>query len=287
MRSFTLFLVFSALAGTAHAQAGLSTTLRSIFGGSPTTEPAPAAPKPADPGLSLKPAAIPAAAPLAVPAVPAALPAAAPATAPVAVPAATAPAAPAVAATPATPAPPPAPSAASPTVVALPSTPAPAGLSLLLLPASGAVTAQFADSAGQPAQVQVNIDDAALQNALIRFTLEPLYVRTGVPQWDTDLRSRPWFDPRGHAHASFVASGARQVAPGEYEAQGTLTMKGFARTVTARIRMTQSGAIRVVQGEIPFMRADFRLGEAHWSDPALMAANAAFRFRVESGTRND
>ena len=158
---------------------------------------------------------------------------------------------------------------------------------MVLLPPGGPVTAQFANSAGHPAQILVQIDDAALQNAMIRFTFETLYVRTGVPQWDADLRSRPWFDPRGHARASFTANGARLMAPGEYEAQGTLSIKGYARTVTARIRVAQSGAMRVVQGEIPFMRADFRLGEAQWSDPALMAANAAFRFRLESGAGND
>jgi polyisoprenoid-binding protein YceI len=76
-----------------------------------------------------------------------------------------------------------------------------------------------------------------------------------------------------------VTSSVRAVGAGKYEASGALTIKGITRDVAAPLTLTESAGLRIVEGQLPIKRLQFKVGEGHWSDIETVADEVVVRFR--------
>ena len=150
------------------------------------------------------------------------------------------------------------------------------GLAFTVRTATGHVDARFSSNTGVPASFNLGFDAAQPQAASAAFEIESLGLRSTVPAWDVELRTPHWFDPRRYPRAKFAASGARSLGAGRYEMTGTLSLKGVTQDVMFIFSETPTPTGTVIDGEMPFKRAQFRLGD----ESALAGEDVSFRVRI-------
>ena len=150
------------------------------------------------------------------------------------------------------------------------------GLAFTVRTATGHVDARFSSNTGVPASFNLGFDAAQPQAASAAFEIESLGLRSTVPAWDVELRTPHWFDPRRYPRAKFAASGARSLGAGRYEMTGKLSLKGITQDVTFIFSETPTPTGTVIDGEMPFKRAQFRLGD----ESALAGEDVSFRVRI-------
>jgi polyisoprenoid-binding protein YceI len=64
-----------------------------------------------------------------------------------------------------------------------------------------------------------------------------------------------------------------------YEATGALTIKGATQNVVAPFTLSEANGVRVVEGQFPLKRLQFRIGEGAWSDTDTVADEVLVKFR--------
>jgi len=101
----------------------------------------------------------------------------------------------------------------------------------------------------------------------------------GNEEGETEARRPLWFDVARFPRARFVTSSVRAVGADKYEASGALTIKGITRDVAAPLTLTESAGLRIVEGQLPIKRLQFKVGEGHWSDIETVADEVVVRFR--------
>lgn len=109
--------------------------------------------------------------------------------------------------------------------------------------------------------------------------LEPASVDTGLPEVDTALRDREFFEtaryPRiSYTGASADAGAARQLA------RGTLEIKGRRREVEVALSLRRDGGGPVVRGSFNLNRLDYGIGTGEWSDTKWLGAEVKVDFNV-------
>jgi len=78
-----------------------------------------------------------------------------------------------------------------------------------------------------------------LTKAKISFTAQVTSINTGNETRDKDLRSARFFDVATYPNITFKSSAVTEVAKGQYNVTGTLTMHGVSNTIV--IPITQKG----------------------------------------------
>jgi len=101
----------------------------------------------------------------------------------------------------------------------------------------------------------------------------------GNEEGETEVRRPLWFDVERFPKARFVTSSVKAVGAGKYETSGALTIKGITRDVVAPLTLSESAGLRVVEGQLPIKRLQFKVGEGHWSDIETVADEVVVRFR--------
>jgi polyisoprenoid-binding protein YceI len=101
----------------------------------------------------------------------------------------------------------------------------------------------------------------------------------GNPEGETEARRKPWLNVAAFPKARFVAASVRPTGPGKYEAAGPLTIKGTTVSITAAFTLVDAGGMRVVEGQFPLRRLQFRIGDGPWSDTDTVADEVVVRFR--------
>jgi polyisoprenoid-binding protein YceI len=71
----------------------------------------------------------------------------------------------------------------------------------------------------------------------------------------------------------------KQVAPGKFEATGTLSIKGTTRDIVAPFTLVDAAGTRTVEGQFPLKRLQYKIGEGPWSDTDTVADEVLVRFR--------
>ncbi len=102
----------------------------------------------------------------------------------------------------------------------------------------------------------------------------------GDPGWNADIQAPSWFNTRQFPKASFVASGAKALGGGRFEAPAKFTMKGVTRDVTASFTAQLESGGTLLEGTVPLKRTDFKVGDGAWADTSVVANDVAVRFKV-------
>lgn len=100
-------------------------------------------------------------------------------------------------------------------------------------------------------------------HALVRIDLAS--ARTGDAQRDAALPQKEWFDVGSASQARFEASRFVDKGGGDYEAVGTLTLRGASRPLTLPFHLTLDGGRARAAGRITLVRTAFGVGQGPWA----------------------
>jgi polyisoprenoid-binding protein YceI len=105
-------------------------------------------------------------------------------------------------------------------------------------------------------------------------------VDLGDPGWNSDMQGPAWFGTRKFPAATFVATGAKALGGGRFEAAAKFTMKGVTRDVVATFTAKTEAAGTLLEGAVPLKRTEFGVGDGAWTDTSVVANDVAVRFKV-------
>ena len=119
------------------------------------------------------------------------------------------------------------------------------------------------------AAITFDPDDLAASKAIVRIDLSS--ASTGNAAYDKTLASADWLDTARSATASFESILFRSVAPGRYEADGTLEMRGAKLPVTLVFNLRIDGDTAWMSGRASLKRLDFGIGKKSDADGAWVS----------------
>ncbi len=133
----------------------------------------------------------------------------------------------------------------------------------------------------------IRFDPANLDSSSADVTIQTGSARDGVPLHDQSLPQAEWFDVANHPTATFRTTRIRHRDGNEYEARGTLTIKGKAIDVDLPFTLTINGNRAVMAGRVTVRRDEADLGMD--SDPSAeyVSRDIIVDVHVEATARRD
>lgn len=131
----------------------------------------------------------------------------------------------------------------------------------------------------------VAFDPAKPEATRAEFEVELGSIDLGNPDGETEAKRKLWLNVDAFPKARFVATSVKQTGPGKYLAEGDLTIKGTTQKIVAPLAMTEAGGSRVVEGQFPLKRLQYKIGEGQWSDTDTVADEVLVRFRFTLPTK--
>jgi len=125
---------------------------------------------------------------------------------------------------------------------------------------------------------QVRFDPARPAKAQAAIDLDLASIDTGSDEANEEVAGKAWFDTRQFPQAHFVSTGMRALGGNRYEVNGTISIKGRTREVSAPFTFTPGAAQSAFDGEFVLRRADFGIGEGAWADFGTVANEIQVRF---------
>jgi len=125
----------------------------------------------------------------------------------------------------------------------------------------------------------VAFDPAKPEATKAEFEVDLASIDMGSEEGDTEAKRKPWLNIEVFPKATFVADSVKASGPGKYVATGKLTIKGISQPITAPFTLADSAGARVVEGQFPLKRLQFKIGEGPWADTDTVADEIVVRFR--------
>jgi polyisoprenoid-binding protein YceI len=125
----------------------------------------------------------------------------------------------------------------------------------------------------------VSFDPKKPEATKAEFEVDLASIDLGSVEGDTEVKKKAWLDVPGFPKAKFVASSVKSLGGNRYEATGALTIKGATQNVVAPFTLSEANGVRVVEGQFPLKRLQFRIGEGAWSDTDTVADEVLVKFR--------
>ncbi|WP_126173545.1 YceI family protein [Altericroceibacterium xinjiangense] len=103
-------------------------------------------------------------------------------------------------------------------------------------------------------------DPQALDQSRVAVTIDTASAATGDPTKDGALPEADWFNSERYPQATFTSTAIREVSPGNYIADGTLSLKGQDVPVSLPFTVAIEGNRAVANGSLTFDRTQLGLG---------------------------
>jgi polyisoprenoid-binding protein YceI len=131
----------------------------------------------------------------------------------------------------------------------------------------------------------VAFDPAKPEATKAEFEVDLASIDLGNAEGETEAKRKLWLNVDAFPKAKFVAASVKQTAPGKYLAEGNLTIKGTTQKISVPLTMTEAAGARVVEGQFPLKRLQYKIGEGQWSDTDTVADEVLVRFRFTLHTK--
>jgi polyisoprenoid-binding protein YceI len=89
---------------------------------------------------------------------------------------------------------------------------------------------------------------------------------TGDKQRDSALPSSDWFDIKKQPQAQFEATTFAAKGGNNYDAIGSLTIRGIKKSVTMPFTLDLTGGLAHAKGQLDIVRSDFGVGQGDWAE---------------------
>lgn len=113
---------------------------------------------------------------------------------------------------------------------------------------------------------QIHFDPAAIADAHFDVSIDIASADTANSERDETMLGADFFDSAKFSKAHFVTSKFRQLSPGKFEADATLTIRD--KTMPVKFPFTWSGDAKaaVLDAKVTLDRLAFGLGSGEWED---------------------
>jgi polyisoprenoid-binding protein YceI len=127
---------------------------------------------------------------------------------------------------------------------------------------------------------QVALDPRKPEAGQVVLRIQMDSVSFAAPEVTAEAQRPVWLDTARFPQAVFQSTTIKPAGGGRYEMSGKLTLKGQSHDMVVPIALAQSGPKGTATGQFTVQRNDFRIGEAEWTDPSLVAPEVQVRFRI-------
>lgn len=88
----------------------------------------------------------------------------------------------------------------------------------------------------------------------------------GDEAYNAEVRKKGWFDSAAYPKAVFRSTSIKPGPAGQFDATGSLTIKGKAVMLTVPVKVSSSGTSTIFDGTLIVSRKAFGIGEPVWDD---------------------
>jgi polyisoprenoid-binding protein YceI len=127
---------------------------------------------------------------------------------------------------------------------------------------------------------QVKFDPAKPGDGSAQFSVDMASYDLGDESYNDQVRGKDWFDAKTFPQATFVSSAIAPAGNNQFKVTGKLTIKGKSQTVVVPVTVTQQGATRAFDGDLPIQRTQFDIGTGEWKDTSVVADEVVIKFHI-------
>jgi len=111
----------------------------------------------------------------------------------------------------------------------------------------------------------IDFKEDAVDEASVTATIYLSSVFAGDKERDAALPGKEWFDVKKFPKAVFQSDDFVKTSDGQYEARGTLSMKGKSQPLTLPFTLDIDGARAEMEGKVTIDRTIWEVGTGNWS----------------------
>lgn len=149
----------------------------------------------------------------------------------------------------------------------------------------GALSGKNFDGHFKNWQAEISFDPANPSAGHAKVTIDMASAVTGDRQRDTALPEADWFDVKKNPQAVFEAAGFTAKGGNQFEAVGSLTIRGMKKAVTMPFTLDIIGNNAHAKGKLDIVRTDYGVGQGEWTDGAYVALNVGIVFDLEAARK--
>lgn len=112
----------------------------------------------------------------------------------------------------------------------------------------------------------IRLDPENLSGAMIEARIDMASVDAGSTDRNDALPTNDWFAVKKFPEATFQSSEITSLGGGQYEAAGTLTIKGTSQPATLPFTLTIEGDTAMATGTLELSRTDYDVGTGAYKD---------------------
>ena len=127
---------------------------------------------------------------------------------------------------------------------------------------------------------KINFDPNKPETAKAEIIVDIASIDVGGPDGNAEAKKKPWFDLAATPKASFVASSVKALGGGKFETRGKLTIKGISRDVVGTMNAKASGNDLLLEGSVPLLRLQYKLGDGIWADTGTVADEVMVKYKL-------
>lgn len=124
----------------------------------------------------------------------------------------------------------------------------------------------------------VSFDPTSLVASKAEISIDTASFDIGDEDYNAEVRKKEWLDSTAHPQATFTSTAVKSLGGNQYEATGTLSLKGKSETLTVPFTVKTEGAQRIFAGEVPLSRKTFVIGDKEWDE--VLADKVLVRFKL-------
>lgn len=127
-------------------------------------------------------------------------------------------------------------------------------------------------------QAQIEFDKSDLSKARAHVIIDMTSASTADRQRDSAMPGSDWFDAKKFPQAIFDAANFTSKGGNQYEALGTLEIRGFKKNVTLPFTLDITGDDAHAVGKLDILRTDFGVGQGEWTDGSIVGLTVSVTF---------
>ncbi|TWB43292.1 YceI family protein [Nitrospirillum pindoramense] len=136
----------------------------------------------------------------------------------------------------------------------------------------------------------IDFDPANPATGHATVTIDMASAKTGDVQKDQSLPEADWFSTKAFPKAVFEATSFKSVSSAkgggnQYEAVGTLTIRGIKKDVTLPFTLDVAGGKAHAVGKLDLVRTDYGVGQGAWSDGKMVALAVSVTVDLNATTK--
>ncbi|WP_373974745.1 YceI family protein [Chitinibacter sp. SCUT-21] len=126
----------------------------------------------------------------------------------------------------------------------------------------------------------IDFDPAKPESAKAQIVVDLASIDVGGPDGNAEAKKKAWFDVAAFPKGTFTATSVKALGGGKFETRGKLTIKGISRDVVGQMSAKQQGAELILEGSVPLLRLNYKLGDGAWADTGTVANEVTVKYKL-------